>query len=289
MSKLDQSQMNKFHLIFFLFLSLFLNAQNHRFIYEYKFVPDSTKVDSILTENMRLTIFKDHSEFLSEMKAKRDSAIQKSSQKGGEIGTDLSPGKIRSMVWKNKNDIKNFSTEFIGMESYKVFEENSLNWKLIDETKKIQNYNCQKAIVKFGNREWTAWFTTELPFQDGPNLFRKLPGLIVAIEDSRKHHSFELIANYKTNDTPKIEKQNKLMRTYEVNRKQFNKKWSKFRKSPIGMNEQFALMNPQISGFKIYDENGKELDLNEYRKTEREKAKKVVTKNNNFLDLELYQ
>lgn len=281
--------MNKiFKLLFFVILSKF-SAQNHRFMYEYKYVTDSTKIDSVLTENMRLTIFKDHSEFLSEMKAKRDSAILKSSQKGGEIGTDLSPGNIRSMVWKNKNDIKNFSTEFIGIESYKIIEENSLNWKLIDETQKIQNYNCQKAIIKFGHREWTAWFTTELPFQDGPHLFRKLPGLIVAIEDSRKHHSFRLIANYKTSDTPNIEKNNKLMRSYEVSRKQFNKKWSEFRKNPVGMNEQFSLMNPSISGYKIYDADGKELNLNEYRKAERERAKKNITKNNNFLDLDLYK
>lgn len=71
--------MNKiFKLLAFVILSKF-SAQNHRFIYEYKYVPDSIKVDSVLTENMRLTIFKDHSEFLSEMRAKRDSAILRSS------------------------------------------------------------------------------------------------------------------------------------------------------------------------------------------------------------------
>lgn len=282
--------MNKFHQILFLALSLFVNAQNHRFIYEYKYVPDSTKVDSTLTENMRLIIFKDHSEFLSEMKARRDSAILKSSQKGnGHIGTDLLPGNLRSMVWKNRDGLRNFSTEFIGIESYKVVDENSLNWQLINETQKIQNYHCQKAVLQFGNREWTAWFTTELPFQDGPHLFRKLPGMIVVIEDSKKHHSFRLIANYKTSDDPKIEKNNKLMKTYEVTRKQFNKKWNEFRKNPIGMNEQFARITPQASDFKILDKTGKELDLNEYRKSEREATKRKVEKNNNFLDLSLYQ
>ena len=225
------------------------------------------------------------------MKAKRDSAIQKSSQKGnGQIGTHLLPGNIGSTVWKNKNDLGNFSTEYIGIESYKVMEENILNWRLTNETQKIQNYNCQKAVLKFGGREWTAWFTPDLPFQDGPNLFRKLPGLIVSIEDSKKHHSFRLIANYKTKDTPtNIEQKLKILRTYEVTRKQFNKKWNEFRKSPIGMNEQYSLMTPSAFGFKIYDANGKQLDLNEYRKTEREKTKKKLAKNNNFLDLELYK
>lgn len=283
--------MNKIFLFaIFVIAFLKLNAQNHRFIYEYKYVPDSTKVDSVLSENMRLTIFKNHSEFLSEMKAKRDSAIQKSSQKGREIGTNLPPGNIRSVFWKNKNDIKNYSTEFIGMESYKLTEEGSLKWELINETQKIQNYNCQKAVLKFGGREWTAWFTPDLPFQDGPNIFRKLPGLIVSVEDSKKHHSFRLIANYQTKDAPtNMEQKLKILKTYEVTRKQFNKKWNEFRKNPIGLNEQFALMNPDITGFKIHDAEGKEVDINEYRKKEREIAKKKIIKNNNFLDLELYQ
>lgn len=282
--------MNKIFLLATFVFALKLNAQNHRFIYEYKYVPDSTKVDSVINENMRLTIFKDHSEFLSEMKAKRDSAIQKSSEKGGEIGTDLLPGNIRSMFWKNKNDSKNYSTEFIGVESYKVTEEGNLKWELINETQKIQNYSCQKAILKFRGREWTAWFTTELPFQDGPSFFRKLPGLIVSVEDSRKHHAFRLIANYKTKDAPtNMEQKLKILKTYEVTRKQFNKKWNEFRKNPIGMNEQFALMNPDITGFQIFDANGKEMDLNEYRKSEREVMKKKMIKNNNFLDLELYR
>ncbi|WP_165592813.1 hypothetical protein [Chryseobacterium sp. JAH] len=48
-------------------------------------------------------------------------------------------------------------------------------------------------------------------------------------------------------------------------------------------------MNPDITGFNIYDVDGKELDLNEYRKNERILAKKKLEKNNNFLNLELYK
>ena len=41
-------------------------------------------------------------------------------------------------------------------------------------------------------RKWTAWFTTEIPIQDGPYKFRGLPGLIVKIEDETKSHCFAL-------------------------------------------------------------------------------------------------
>lgn len=67
--------MRKNILITILFLSNLCFAQSHRFIYEYKFVPDSTKRDIIIVENTRLEIFKGHSGFLSDVTAKKDSAI----------------------------------------------------------------------------------------------------------------------------------------------------------------------------------------------------------------------
>lgn len=185
---------------FFILVSLFflmnLNAQTHRFIYEYKFVPDSTRTDSIITENTRLEIFKDHSEFVSDLNAKLDSAILFSSEKNsGEIGRDLPLGKFKNKVWKSKGKV--YSTEFIGIETFKVLNKVKLDWKLTDETQYIQNYHCQKAVLNYGNRNWEAWFTNEIPIQDGPFIFQNLPGLIVQIHDSNKHHFFLLIANYK--------------------------------------------------------------------------------------------
>ena len=47
--------MKKFSFLF-LFVSLIFSAQNNRVIYEYKFRPDSTKVDSLRTEWMYLDI-----------------------------------------------------------------------------------------------------------------------------------------------------------------------------------------------------------------------------------------
>jgi hypothetical protein len=79
------------------------------------------------------------------------------------------------------------------------------------------------------------------------------------------------------------------LKDYEVNRKRFNQKWNDFRKNPMSSNEQFLLMNPQITNFKSYDENGNEIDANAFKKAGREKARKNLVKNNNFLDLDLYK
>lgn len=278
----------KFLTLISLFFLATLNAQTHRFIYEYKFVPDSTKIDSVITENVRLEIFKDHSEFLSDLNAKRDSAILKSAEKNtGEVGTDLPAGKFSNKVWKSKDKV--YSTEFIGIETFKVLNNTKLEWQLTNEIKSIQNYSCQKATLNYGNRFWEAWFTTDIPIQDGLYIFQNLPGLIVQIQDDEKHHTFLLIANYKSANTKSNLSDKRMFKSYEVTREQFNKKWNDFKKNPIGGSEQFMLMNPNIMGIKRFDENGKELNINEVRAQEREQARKLLKKSNNFIDLKLYE
>lgn len=69
-----------------------------------------------------------------------------------------------------------------------------IQWKILPEKQKIGEFEAQKAVTEFAGRKWTAWFTEELPFQDGPYKFRGLPGLIVKLEDATQSHVFELKA-----------------------------------------------------------------------------------------------
>ena len=80
-----------------------------------------------------------------------------------------------------------------------------MNWKILPETKKIGEYETQKATASFGGRERIAWFSKDIPFQDGPYKFHGLPGLIVKAEDSTGSHIMTLVANKKlTNSFPKL-------------------------------------------------------------------------------------
>lgn len=60
----------------------------------------------------------------------------------------------------------------------------NINWKFEKETKKIGKYTCQKVTAPFRGREYTVWYTTEIPIPYGPWKFNGLPGLVLEAYDS---------------------------------------------------------------------------------------------------------
>ncbi|NRS91046.1 GLPGLI family protein [Chryseobacterium sp. 16F] len=257
-------------------------------MYSYKYLPDSTKIDSILTEETILEIFKDHSEFVSNSTVKYDSAMISAAKnnKGPETVT-LTKGNFKNNVYKSRN--LQYSIEFVGIQPYKVVQKPIVNWKLTNETKTIQKYICQKATLEFGGRIWEAWFTQEIPFQDGPYIFSNLPGLIIEMNDSKKHYSFILTENFKTDNTESYISDKQFFKSYEVSADQFNKKWKEFYKNPIGAMEQFMNMNPGVFSGQRFDLNGKEIDYSQSKREEKINAQKQLVQNNNPINLNLYK
>ncbi len=175
------------------------------------------------TDTMSLLIGNSQSKFHNPAKYQRDSlfasvlsnlnpsTIQSISVLKSENATDLSdyPGTTSS---SNSNDgesyqiLKNRTSGMItyldyvggGMmqnDSYQYEDQlnGSFNWKIDPETSDVLNYSCQKATVSFRGREYTAWFTSDIPVSDGPWKFIGLPGLILKVYDSEQRFSFELI------------------------------------------------------------------------------------------------
>ncbi|MBK1894617.1 GLPGLI family protein [Chryseobacterium paridis] len=215
-------------------------AQANRFVYQVTMKPDAANKNDIKTENAYLDISQEKSVFYSENRVKRDSIMQKTFQSGGAISfnRDQMEGlrsNINYSVEKDKKNQKTYFKERLGRDMYSYEEDRPLNWKILSETTKIGEYKVQKAETDFGGRKWTAWFTTDLPYQDGPYKFSGLPGLIIKVEDSQGDYSFDLMKNYKIADFPSM---NQFGNTIKVKRTDYLKQQKKFQEDPVSFMTQ---------------------------------------------------
>ena len=73
-----------------------------------------------------------------------------------------------------------------------TFEEEYLSqkWTVTDSVKQILNYTCKQAVCNFRGRQWTAWFSPDIEFSDGPWKFNGLPGLILEIYDKSSDYYY---------------------------------------------------------------------------------------------------
>lgn len=159
--------------------------------------------DSLDSENKGQEYFilqrgKEKSQFMSLNSYKRDSITTDLVNNKSSIST-LNLGNIpktdfafRIVKDQNKNAIE-FYDKIIRVDF--SYEENpGFKWVITDEKKKIGNLKCQAALLKYAGRNYKAWFTNDIPISDGPYKFYGLPGLIVEMEDDRRHYKFELVS-----------------------------------------------------------------------------------------------
>ncbi|MHA6696609.1 GLPGLI family protein [Chryseobacterium sp. A301] len=253
--------MKLFSLVFVLF-SLLLGAQS-RALYEYKFASDSTKQDSIQSEWMYLDINKNGSKYFSKQTFESDSISYASLKKQIESGSKSiniekkNPGKVDYEVEKTYPDYQVFLNTAVGSDHYRVPEDREMKWEILPEKMQIGEFLAQKATTHFAGRDWTAWFTMEVPIQDGPYKFHGLPGLIVKVEDLSGSHLMELKAFQKQNtdsalgdmelpngrSIPFISK-----KKLDITRTQYIKQLQAYQKDPVkGMREMLSRPNTTVS------------------------------------------
>tara|TARA_R110001606_G_scaffold363567_1_gene517784 strand:+ start:178 stop:975 length:798 start_codon:yes stop_codon:yes gene_type:complete len=99
---------------------------------------------------------------------------------------DVSKTRRRGLqVFSNKlNDTIYFTNAFsLTSRVYYVKEKRpELNWQFEKKTKKIGNFNCNKATVEFRGRKYIAWYTQDIPLPYGPWKLQGLPGMILEAE-----------------------------------------------------------------------------------------------------------
>ncbi|MEY8760705.1 GLPGLI family protein [Chryseobacterium tongliaoense] len=295
-------------ILLFLFFSIFANAQVNRFFYEYKFIPDSNDKADVKKEMMLLDIDKNGSNYYSRDKFVADSTAQADLEKqikggSGNININKSerPGQVSYKVTKQYPDFKTYLFTRVSTDQYKVKEDTKPEWKILSDKQKIGEYNAQKATTSFGGREWTAWFTTDIPFQDGPYKFYGLPGLIVKIEDSTGSHIMTLVGN-KTIQAPAAEKQMEMPQNVrmfgiggkeiEVTKDQYRKAWKAYVNDPSKNMREMMMRNSGDSNtkvaFKVKTSDGKEIsDPNQVFREMEKRTKESLKKNNNPIEPDL--
>ena len=198
------------HLFKTTFIALFLAqlsmAQTSRFVYQVTMKSDSTDKANATIETARLDISPEKSLFYGEGRIKRDSVMQRMRETRNFDRNAMQ--NLRSSIdyIVEKDLIKNityFKTR-LGRDQYTYEEDRKMDWKILPETVKIGEYEAQKAETTFAGRKWYAWFTQDIPFQDGPYKFKGLPGLIIKVEDAKGDYSFDLQQSKKITDRKSV-------------------------------------------------------------------------------------
>jgi len=278
------------------------NAQNQRFFYDYKFIPDSTNKEDVKSEMMILDVNKEGSKYYSHANFAADSIMNAELEKQVKSGsTNFSFQKregakgISFSVTKSYPDYKVYLFTSIGNDQYKIAEDSKPEWKILPEKEKIGEYNTQKATTNFGGREWTAWFSTDIPLQDGPYKFYGLPGIIVKIEDKTHSHIMTLSGNktFQPVEQKEVELPRGMVtfgmnkKEIEVSKSQYRKLWKDYVNDPSKNMREIMMKNTAENkvSVKVKTSDGKDIsDPNQVYREIDKRVKENLKKNNNPIE-----
>lgn len=159
----------------------------YKLTYQY----DTTNVNLVKTENYIVLLGKSSSKYKSYDRALQDSAMLANAKLTGAMAPPAGPRADGEELYYYFIPKKSFLRVRI-LGDYAVEKPfNNLKWKIDKETRKITNLDCQKATASYMGRDYTAWFTTSLPFQAGPWKLHGLPGLIISAYDKTGRIKFD--------------------------------------------------------------------------------------------------
>lgn len=160
----------------------------------------NTQIANIHEELFSLQVSNNQAFFTSVQSLKRDSVIENSLQTrknlDGSIslslgGVSVPKTRFLSTIVQSNENVQYF--QLVGMSLLTYKQPVITGWKLINESKIINTIHCKKAELSYRGRNWTAWYSTEIPFPYGPYKFSGLPGLIIKIADETGDFDFELV------------------------------------------------------------------------------------------------
>lgn len=181
-------------------------ATQYEVQYDVTYSIDSLHLDKKTHETVYLYTGSDYGVFMNYRLAKADeirAKFEKQTRGGGPLVLSSNMEvNFNKTFYKNLEADTVKTVDDIAHKNYIYIEPKTPRWQIKDSTKTFKNYPVQKAITRFGGRDYVVWFTTQIPIPDGPYLFCGLPGLIVELYDTRNEYHFKLKSIQKL-DKPK--------------------------------------------------------------------------------------
>lgn len=139
-------------------------------------MPNKTRVEATLLDNSVHSMYEmdylGHSNFVDQEDSKDGIVLNIKPTNNPKIYKEINTQSIYSAE-------RIFMTPFIVKDGFDIFK-----WQLTNDFKEILGYQCQKAKMNYRGRDYTAYFTTEIPFKNGPWKFSGLPGLILEVKSA---------------------------------------------------------------------------------------------------------
>ncbi|KMQ69715.1 hypothetical protein ACM39_01265 [Chryseobacterium sp. FH2] len=280
--------MKKNFSIFLLILYVFTNAQARRFFYEFSYKPnkDSSRVEKELTI---LDVTKEKSIYRDYLSISQDSMIESNVEKMKTTGVKIDLTKLfknPKFMYKVQKNYPSYEVKYTDLilSDYITYPEMSkIKWKISTEksVSSFEKYKIQKATATAWGRNWVAWFTPDIPIQDGPYKFYGLPGLIVKIEDEGKNFSWELagIKNIENYNELSLNERLKNKQALVVNKDKFTKMFADFKSSPL------AQVRSKYTSEQLNQPGDDGKTLGQKLRDQEETIKKMIGANNESIEL----
>ena len=188
-----------------------IDKVRYEITYRTKSIIDTTKVDSLGNfiyneEDMRLDVGEQVSFFYSYSNALYEQQRIEMMNKGNFSVPNMRGGSISWKLFKNFPTGKTTYIDNVFRDGFRVVEPiEQPQWELIpDSTARILDYNCQMARCNYKGRQWFAWFTTDIPIDNGPWKLDGLPGLVLRAYDNSRHYIFDCVGLKQTDGTRNI-------------------------------------------------------------------------------------
>ena len=211
----------KFFLLFFLFFIQFLTSQVTVDYRVYHRIDTAVAQKDVVPYDSRLFVDGNNSLYATAARFQSDSLRMRfnKSKDFSVLSISRKRGFLNEYITTDLMNMINTQHVRINDAGFRFESKNNTNWVISSERKEIGQYKARKAVGSLSGRNYTVWYTTDIPIPAGPFKLWGLPGLVLEAEDETGDIRFELISiskiNTKLKDVEILANNEKEVRSYE--------------------------------------------------------------------------